>query len=36
MFGFDIWKLITNFFGFSSDEKTEKNKSDNKKQTEFP
>lgn len=33
MFGFDIWKLITNFFGFSSDEKAEKNKSDNKKQT---
>lgn len=33
MFGFDIWNFITKFFGFSSDDKTVQNKSDNKKQT---
>ncbi len=32
MSDFDIWKLITNFFGFSSEEKTENNNNKNKKQ----
>lgn len=32
MSDFNIWKLITNFFGFSSEEKTENNNNKNKKQ----